>query len=54
MIAAHKCGHIELPSDWREVVRVQISALTFWERESLDIEKAKDTLTSLSMECETV
>lgn len=51
ILAAHKCGHIELPPDWREVVRTQISVLEFWEKESPDITKAKDVLTTLILEC---
>jgi hypothetical protein len=47
MIAARKCGHIDLPSDWREVVQKHISVLEFWERESADIAKAKDLLNTM-------
>jgi len=52
MIAAQKCGHIELPQDWREIIRTQISVLQFWEKESPEIAKAKDMLATLIMECQ--
>ena len=51
LIAAHRCGHINLPPDWREVVWTQMSILDFWAKESCDIAKAKDMLNTMMVEC---
>lgn len=50
IIAARKCGHIDLPVDWSDVIRTHISVLEYWEMESRDITKSKDLLNAMMME----
>jgi hypothetical protein len=41
IVAAVKCGHISVPTEWRESVEMQSSTLKYWETESPDIKKSR-------------
>ncbi|KAL3418702.1 vegetative cell wall protein gp1 [Phlyctema vagabunda] len=44
LVATVKCGHINVPSNWRDAIRSHIAELRYWENESPDIKEAKRIL----------
>jgi hypothetical protein len=44
IIAAAKCGHINLPETWAETVQLQVELLRYWEEEAPDIAKSRVVL----------
>ena len=44
IIAAVKCGHIDVPETWSHTVQTQIGILKYWEKESPDLAKARVVL----------
>jgi hypothetical protein len=44
LIAAVKCGHIDVPDEWKDIVKAQIEALRYWEGETPDFGKARVVL----------
>ncbi|KAH7399863.1 hypothetical protein BKA64DRAFT_642021 [Cadophora sp. MPI-SDFR-AT-0126] len=50
IIAAVKCGHLDVPPGWQKVVLNHVSILKYWEGEALDLARARGILEKLLAE----
>lgn len=50
IIAAVKCGHIDIPAGWRDMVLKHVFTLEYWEMEAPDFGKAVTILRELLSE----
>ncbi|KAE9373064.1 hypothetical protein N431DRAFT_336998 [Stipitochalara longipes BDJ] len=50
LIAAKRCGNIEMPLGWRHTIQTQIDTLRYWEGESAELPKARELLITMMME----
>ena len=44
IVAAVKCGHLDVPETWSDTIQIHIGVLKYWEKESPDLAVAKVVL----------